>query len=100
MDQEVEEISRVLLQKTGDSSEFIQKAADQSLGVLARSVTPSRALAAFMANGAKYVISFAFTTSIPSGHGTLIPFLTFRRNYIRASDSAIGQSDPWPHERC
>nr|XP_056708916.1 TOG array regulator of axonemal microtubules protein 2 [Euleptes europaea] len=54
MDQEVEEIARVLLQKAGDSSEFIQKAADQSLGVMARSVTPSRALAALMANGVNH----------------------------------------------
>ncbi|XP_054839018.1 TOG array regulator of axonemal microtubules protein 2 isoform X2 [Eublepharis macularius] len=54
MDQEVEEIARVLLQKTGDSSEFIQKAADQSLGVMAQSVTPLRALAALMANGVNH----------------------------------------------
>uniref|UniRef100_A0A8C5SRE4 TOG domain-containing protein n=1 Tax=Laticauda laticaudata TaxID=8630 RepID=A0A8C5SRE4_LATLA len=51
MDQEVEEISRVLLQKAGDTSEFIQKAADQSLGIMAQSVTPSRAMTALMANG-------------------------------------------------
>lgn len=55
MDQEVEEISRVLLQKAGDSSEFIQKAADQCLDVMAQNVTPSRAMAALMANGVKYV---------------------------------------------
>ncbi|XP_042293763.1 TOG array regulator of axonemal microtubules protein 2 isoform X2 [Sceloporus undulatus] len=54
MDQEAEEISRVLLQKAGDSSEFIQKAADQSLGIMARSVTPSRAMAALMANGVNH----------------------------------------------
>ncbi|XP_077197488.1 TOG array regulator of axonemal microtubules protein 2 [Paroedura picta] len=54
MDQETEEITRVLLQKSGDSSEFIQKAADQCLGVMARSVTPSRALAALMANGVNH----------------------------------------------
>ncbi|XP_060100443.1 TOG array regulator of axonemal microtubules protein 2 [Heteronotia binoei] len=54
MDQEVEEIARVLLQKTGDSSEFIQKAADQSLAIMARSVTPSRALTALMANGVNH----------------------------------------------
>ncbi|KAH0622632.1 hypothetical protein JD844_025104 [Phrynosoma platyrhinos] len=54
MDQEVEEISRVLLQKAGDSSEFIQKAAVQTLGIMARSVTPSRAMAAFMANGVNH----------------------------------------------
>ncbi|XP_034966396.2 TOG array regulator of axonemal microtubules protein 2 [Zootoca vivipara] len=54
MDQEVEEISRVLLQKAGDSSEFIQKAADQSLGVMVQNVTPSRAMAALMANGVNH----------------------------------------------
>ncbi|XP_061480949.1 TOG array regulator of axonemal microtubules protein 2 isoform X2 [Rhineura floridana] len=54
MDQEVEEISRVLLQKAGDTSEFIQKAADQSLGVMAQNVTPPRAMAALMANGVNH----------------------------------------------
>uniref|UniRef100_A0A8D0L4K8 TOG array regulator of axonemal microtubules 2 n=1 Tax=Sphenodon punctatus TaxID=8508 RepID=A0A8D0L4K8_SPHPU len=54
MDQEVEEIARVLLQKTGDSSEFIQEAADQSLGVMVGCVTPTRALAALMANGVNH----------------------------------------------
>ncbi|XP_062980232.1 TOG array regulator of axonemal microtubules protein 2 [Elgaria multicarinata webbii] len=54
MDQDVEEISRVLLQKAGDTSEFIQKAADQSLGIMARSVTPSRTMAALMANGVNH----------------------------------------------
>ncbi|XP_015681071.1 TOG array regulator of axonemal microtubules protein 2 [Protobothrops mucrosquamatus] len=54
MDQEVEEISRVLLQKAGDTSEFIQKAADQSLGIMAQSVTPSRAMTALMANGVNH----------------------------------------------
>ncbi|KAL8185583.1 UNVERIFIED_CONTAM: hypothetical protein K2H54_055300 [Gekko kuhli] len=54
MDQEAEEIARVLLQKVGDSSEFIQKAADQSLGIMAQSVTPSRALAALMTNGVNH----------------------------------------------
>nr|XP_020648797.1 crescerin-2 [Pogona vitticeps] len=54
MDQDVEEISRVLLQKAGDSSEFIQKAADQSLGIMARNVTPSRSMAALVANGVSH----------------------------------------------
>ncbi|XP_048699378.2 LOW QUALITY PROTEIN: TOG array regulator of axonemal microtubules protein 2 [Caretta caretta] len=54
MDQEVEEIARVLLHKTGDSSEFIQKAADQSLGIMVRSVTPMRAMAALMAGGVNH----------------------------------------------
>ncbi|CAM5102400.1 unnamed protein product [Eretmochelys imbricata] len=54
MDQEVEEIARVLLHKTGDSSEFIQKAADRSLGIMVRSVTPMRAMAALMAGGVNH----------------------------------------------
>uniref|UniRef100_A0A8C8RLP1 TOG array regulator of axonemal microtubules 2 n=1 Tax=Pelusios castaneus TaxID=367368 RepID=A0A8C8RLP1_9SAUR len=54
MDQEVEEIARVLLHKTGDSSEFIQKAADQSLGIMVRSVTPMRAMAGLMAGGVSH----------------------------------------------
>ncbi|KAH1173399.1 TOG array regulator of axonemal microtubules protein 2 [Mauremys mutica] len=54
MDQEVEEITRVLLHKTGDSSEFIQKAADRSLGIMVGSVTPMRAMAALMAGGVNH----------------------------------------------
>ncbi|XP_038252399.1 TOG array regulator of axonemal microtubules protein 2 [Dermochelys coriacea] len=54
MDQEVEEIARVLLHKTGDSSEFIQKATDRSLGIMVRSVTPMRAMAALMAGGVNH----------------------------------------------
>nr|XP_013047912.2 TOG array regulator of axonemal microtubules protein 2 isoform X3 [Anser cygnoides] len=54
MDQEVEEVARALLQKTGDSSEFIQKAADRSLGVMVGSVTPARAMAAILASGVNH----------------------------------------------
>ncbi|XP_074844507.1 TOG array regulator of axonemal microtubules protein 2 [Carettochelys insculpta] len=54
MDPEVEEIARVLLHKTGDSSEFIQRAADQSLGIMVQSVTPTRAMSALMAHGIKH----------------------------------------------
>ncbi|XP_009698603.1 PREDICTED: protein FAM179A [Cariama cristata] len=54
MDQEVDEIARVLLQKMGDSSEFIQKAADQSLGIMVESVTPARAMTALMASGVQH----------------------------------------------
>nr|XP_032630731.1 TOG array regulator of axonemal microtubules protein 2 isoform X1 [Chelonoidis abingdonii]XP_032630732.1 TOG array regulator of axonemal microtubules protein 2 isoform X1 [Chelonoidis abingdonii]XP_032630733.1 TOG array regulator of axonemal microtubules protein 2 isoform X1 [Chelonoidis abingdonii] len=54
MDPEVEEIARVLLHKTGDSSEFIQKAADRSLGIMVGSVTPMRAMAALMAGGVNH----------------------------------------------
>ncbi|NXE56094.1 TGRM2 protein, partial [Casuarius casuarius] len=54
MDQEVEEIARALLQKAGDSSEFIQKAADRSLRIMVGSVTPARAMAALMAGGVNH----------------------------------------------
>ncbi|NXI68989.1 TGRM2 protein, partial [Anseranas semipalmata] len=54
MDQEVEEVARALLQKTGDSSEFIQKAADRSLGIMVGSVTPARAMAALLAGGVNH----------------------------------------------
>ncbi|XP_062429530.1 TOG array regulator of axonemal microtubules protein 2 [Rhea pennata] len=54
MDQEVEETARALLQKAGDSSEFIQKAADRSLGIMVGSVTPTRAMAALMAGGVNH----------------------------------------------
>ncbi|NXA54221.1 TGRM2 protein, partial [Nothocercus julius] len=54
MDQEVEEVARALLQKAGDSSEFIQKAANQSLGIMVGSVTPARAMAALMAGGVNH----------------------------------------------
>ncbi|NWI08561.1 TGRM2 protein, partial [Crypturellus soui] len=54
MDQEVEEVARALLQKAGDSSEFIQKAANQSLGIMVGSVTPARAMAALMSGGVNH----------------------------------------------
>ncbi|EOB06824.1 Uncharacterized protein FLJ43249-like protein, partial [Anas platyrhynchos] len=54
MDQEVEEVARALLQKTGDSSEFIQKAADRSLGIMVASVTPARAMTAILASGVNH----------------------------------------------
>ncbi|NXA37822.1 TGRM2 protein, partial [Eudromia elegans] len=54
MDQEVEEVARALLQKAGDSSEFIQKAADRSLGFMVGNVTPARAMAALMAGGVNH----------------------------------------------
>lgn len=56
MDHEVDEVARVLLQRVGDTSEFIQKAADESLGVMVGSVTPARAMTALMASGVQYVI--------------------------------------------
>ncbi|KAF1435155.1 TOG array regulator of axonemal microtubules protein 2, partial [Spheniscus magellanicus] len=54
MDHEVDEIARVLLQRMGDSSEFIQKAASQSLGIMVDSVTPARAMTALMASGVQH----------------------------------------------
>ncbi|KGL75254.1 Protein FAM179A, partial [Tinamus guttatus] len=54
MDQEVEEVARTLLQKAGDSSEFIQKAANQSLRIMVGSVTPARAMAALMSGGVNH----------------------------------------------
>lgn len=58
MDHEVDEIARVLLRKMGDSSDFIQTAANQSLGLMVGSVTPARAMAALMASGVQYVVLF------------------------------------------
>ncbi|NXT44211.1 TGRM2 protein, partial [Pelecanoides urinatrix] len=54
MDQEVDEVARVLLQKMGDSSEFIQKAANRSLGIMVGSVTPARAMTALVASGVQH----------------------------------------------
>ncbi|XP_064914752.1 TOG array regulator of axonemal microtubules protein 2-like isoform X1 [Columba livia] len=54
MDHEVDEIARVLLRKMGDSSDFIQTAANQSLGLMVGSVTPARAMAALMASGVQH----------------------------------------------
>ncbi|NWX02167.1 TGRM2 protein, partial [Caloenas nicobarica] len=54
LDHEVDEIARVLLQKMGDSSEFIQKAANRSLGIMVENVTPARAMTALMASGVQH----------------------------------------------
>uniref|UniRef100_A0A4X2LYQ2 TOG array regulator of axonemal microtubules 2 n=1 Tax=Vombatus ursinus TaxID=29139 RepID=A0A4X2LYQ2_VOMUR len=51
MDPEAEEVARCLLQKMGDTSEFIQTAADRSLGAMVENVTPSRSLAALTTGG-------------------------------------------------
>lgn len=56
MDHEVDEVARVLLHRMGDSNEFIQKAADRSLGIMVETVTPARAMTAFMATGVQYVL--------------------------------------------
>ncbi|CAM9142151.1 unnamed protein product, partial [Bubo scandiacus] len=51
MNHEVDVVAQVLLQRMGDSSKFIQKAADQSLDIMVKSVTPARAMTALTANG-------------------------------------------------
>ncbi|KAB1266962.1 TOG array regulator of axonemal microtubules protein 2 [Camelus dromedarius] len=51
MDQEAEEITRCLLQKMGNTSEFIQRAANQSLGAMVEHVTPARSLVALTSVG-------------------------------------------------
>ncbi|KAK2503482.1 hypothetical protein MC885_006991 [Smutsia gigantea] len=51
MDQEAEEITRCLLQKMGNTSEFIQRAANQSLGAMVEHVTPARSLVALTSAG-------------------------------------------------
>ncbi|XP_054977746.1 TOG array regulator of axonemal microtubules protein 2 isoform X2 [Sorex araneus] len=51
MDQEAEEVARCLLQKMGNSSEFIQRAAHSSLGAMVEHVTPARALVALTSAG-------------------------------------------------
>ena len=56
MDHEVDGVAQVLLQRMGDSSKFIQKAADQSLDIMVKSVTAARAMAALMASGVQYVV--------------------------------------------
>ncbi|XP_072103233.1 TOG array regulator of axonemal microtubules protein 2-like [Mobula birostris] len=51
MDQEVEEVARILLHKTGDSNQFIREEAVKALGTMMHSVSPSRALTALIAGG-------------------------------------------------
>ncbi|KFV16270.1 Protein FAM179A, partial [Tauraco erythrolophus] len=51
MDYEVDAAACVLLRRMADSSEFIRKAANQTLGVMVQSVTPARAMTALMAIG-------------------------------------------------
>nr|XP_012643784.1 crescerin-2 isoform X3 [Microcebus murinus] len=51
MDQEAEEITRCLLQKMGNTSEFIQRAANRSLGAMVENVTPARSLVALTSAG-------------------------------------------------
>ncbi|NXT57545.1 TGRM2 protein, partial [Pluvianellus socialis] len=45
---------RIMLQKMGESNEFMQKAADRSLGIMVASVTAARAMTALMASGVQH----------------------------------------------
>ncbi|XP_030655761.1 TOG array regulator of axonemal microtubules protein 2 isoform X3 [Nomascus leucogenys] len=51
MDQEAEEIARCLLQKMGDTSDFIQRAAGQSLRAMVENVTLARSLVVLTSAG-------------------------------------------------
>ncbi|XP_071996067.1 TOG array regulator of axonemal microtubules protein 2 isoform X2 [Engystomops pustulosus] len=54
MDQEVEEITRVLLHKIGDSNDFIREESDKSLGVMVEYGSPSKVLPALIAGGVSH----------------------------------------------
>ncbi|XP_030355835.1 TOG array regulator of axonemal microtubules protein 2-like [Strigops habroptila] len=54
MDPVVDEVNRVLLQRMGNCSMSIQKAANQCLGIMVGNVTPARAMTALMASGIHY----------------------------------------------
>lgn len=56
MDHEVDEITRVLLHKMGESNKFIQEEASHSLGIMVANVTPRRAVSALMASATQYVV--------------------------------------------
>ncbi|OCT77508.1 TOG array regulator of axonemal microtubules protein 2 [Xenopus laevis] len=51
MDPEVDEISRILLHKIGDTNEFIREESEKSLSIMVENVSPSKALPALMAGG-------------------------------------------------
>ncbi|XP_023802559.1 TOG array regulator of axonemal microtubules protein 2-like isoform X1 [Cyanistes caeruleus] len=53
MDSKVDEVAQVLLPMVWNSPEFLEKAANQTLGIMVENVTPARALAALMDRGAK-----------------------------------------------
>ncbi|XP_055492375.1 TOG array regulator of axonemal microtubules protein 2-like [Leucoraja erinacea] len=51
MDQEVEEVARILLHRTSDSNEFIRAEAVKALSTMTQSASPSRVLSALIAGG-------------------------------------------------
>ncbi|KAM4770833.1 TOG array regulator of axonemal microtubules protein 2 [Rhinophrynus dorsalis] len=54
MDPEVEEITRVLLNKIGDTNDFIREEADKSLEIMVENVSPSKTLSALIAGGVSH----------------------------------------------
>ncbi|XP_072266077.1 TOG array regulator of axonemal microtubules protein 2 isoform X2 [Pyxicephalus adspersus] len=54
IDPELEEITRVLLHKIGDSNDFIREEADKSLGIMVENVSPSKALSALIVGGVSH----------------------------------------------
>ncbi|XP_063774986.1 TOG array regulator of axonemal microtubules protein 2 isoform X2 [Pseudophryne corroboree] len=54
MDQEVEEVARVLLHKIGDSNDFIREESDKCLGIMVEYVSPSKAMSALLAGGSSH----------------------------------------------
>ncbi|MEE6473625.1 hypothetical protein FKM82_010112 [Ascaphus truei] len=63
MDQEVEEIARVLLQKIGDTNDFIREESDKSLGIMVENVSSSKVLSALIAGGVSHRNSSVRTCS-------------------------------------
>ncbi|KAM4694183.1 TOG array regulator of axonemal microtubules protein 2 [Discoglossus pictus] len=54
MDQEVEEISRVLLQKIADTNDFIREESEKSLGIMMENVSPLKAVSALISGGTSH----------------------------------------------
>ncbi|XP_039604278.1 uncharacterized protein LOC120525763 isoform X1 [Polypterus senegalus] len=52
VDPEVEELTRVLLLKTGDTSEFLRDTAEKAMSILVENASPGRMLSALIATGA------------------------------------------------
>ncbi|NXC92311.1 TGRM2 protein, partial [Cercotrichas coryphoeus] len=53
MDSEVDEVVRVILRMLCNSPEFVEKAANQTLGIMVENVTPARAMTALLDSGVK-----------------------------------------------
>ncbi|NWY73380.1 TGRM2 protein, partial [Erithacus rubecula] len=53
MDSEVDEVVQVILRMLHNSPEFVEKAANQTLGIMVENVTPVRAMTALLDSGVK-----------------------------------------------